>query len=545
MTSRLLPLLLLAVLLGACHGLQLAPRKEKAVDAKKPAVPAKQSFSARELECPIGTSPVSAASKQVQLAAAGVEKAKAPLAKTAALLELRKAVALRASQPKKIPPKKGGGGIPAKGGGGAAKGKSGGGIPFDGMFEVGCFVDDTPESEWIRYEEVVPKEDRKPITPTVCFDFCRTKAALFFGLLEGRKCYCTPYPTLSAGTGGQGQCAEVCEGDTSLQCGGMTKTLIYEMHRCGDTTAEAQEDLDALSELLTEAETLSKETDLIVSAMDKATDSIFVTQIRALIQADSKAYAGLIADTNNKVKDAQPAFEELDGLLADCDPSSLTADKMKAIEAAQKKAVEDTANLRDAYDALAEFHKSHDAVQHLKWHSLPSLEEYAEKAKKPDPYAPAQYSRAMNFMPPDVIAKIKCDEKPYDGCDGYDGDLVYFVVEDPDETKPIEPMYEYITPESFGPLGLTEKQPYAWARLQCIDLCRMTFGCVGGNVIGANVEGGGAFRCGLKSNIKRVELAMSKQASYDVSIGGFIFREYYDINYREIKFQTARITTEQ
>merc|ERR550514_1825413 len=218
---------------------------------------------------------------------------------------------------------------------------------------------------------------------------------------------------------------------------------------------------------------------------------------------------------------------------------------MKAIEASQKKAMQETANLRTSYDELGAFHKEHDAVHFLKWHSLPSLKEYAEMAKKPNPYAPAQYSRCVNFMPPDVLEKIKCDDKPQDGCDDFDGDLVYFVVEDPDETPPIEPMYQFVTPESFAPLGLTEKQPYAWARLQCVDLCRMTFGCVGGNVIGANVEGGGAFRCGLKSNIKKVELAMSEQQSYDVSIGGFIFREYYDLNYRTIKFNTARITTEQ
>lgn len=84
------------------------------------------------------------------------------------------------------------------------------------------------------YDHIVPKEDREGMTKDVCFNFCRTvENATFFGLAEGRKCYCAPYYIQAAGD--SSQCDAVCEGDKRTMCGGMKKQSIFAMHMCDDT----------------------------------------------------------------------------------------------------------------------------------------------------------------------------------------------------------------------------------------------------------------------------------------------------------------------
>ena len=56
------------------------------------------------------------------------------------------------------------------------------------------------------------------MTPSVCFEFCRTVPNMnFFGLINGRDCYCEHYyQTTSA----EGTCDLPCEGDSASICGG-------------------------------------------------------------------------------------------------------------------------------------------------------------------------------------------------------------------------------------------------------------------------------------------------------------------------------------
>jgi len=98
------------------------------------------------------------------------------------------------------------------------------------------------------YDRIVPKEDREAMTPAVCFNFCRTvgKTTQFFGLVEGRKCYCSPYFIQEAGD--SSQCDAVCEGDNKQMCGGMKKQGIYAMHFC-DRLAEHVEDAKTAADL--------------------------------------------------------------------------------------------------------------------------------------------------------------------------------------------------------------------------------------------------------------------------------------------------------
>jgi len=117
-----------------------------------------------------------------------------------------------------------------------------------GYWEVGCFKDTLIDARFY-YSEHVPKEDRELMTPEVCFNFCRnTTGVQAFGLLEGRECYCTPHFSKTRGEGGEAQCDEICEGDNSKMCGGMTKSLIYEMHDCNNLPATPCDRAPALVE---------------------------------------------------------------------------------------------------------------------------------------------------------------------------------------------------------------------------------------------------------------------------------------------------------
>jgi hypothetical protein len=87
----------------------------------------------------------------------------------------------------------------------------------------------------IWYNQLVPKEDRKEMTPGVCFNYCRSFEGFnYFGLLNGRECYCMPYYKAKAGGEDQG-CDAPCDGDNTQMCGGKDKSDIYEMHYCNDT----------------------------------------------------------------------------------------------------------------------------------------------------------------------------------------------------------------------------------------------------------------------------------------------------------------------
>merc|ERR1719272_1013138 len=78
------------------------------------------------------------------------------------------------------------------------------------------------------------------MTPEVCFKFCRTVPNMgFFGILNGRTCYCTPYYQKMAGD--SSQCDAVCPGEPTTFCGGQSKSQIYSMHMC----ASAHTDLEA------------------------------------------------------------------------------------------------------------------------------------------------------------------------------------------------------------------------------------------------------------------------------------------------------------
>jgi len=115
----------------------------------------------------------------------------------------------------------------------------------------------------VHYAAHVPKEDRKPMTPEVCFDFCRTVPdMLYFGIKNGRSCYCEPY--YKAMESDSSQCDDVCEGDrTLMMCGGQVKSSIFEMHSCDDGPL-------MLGTSVVRAHAVKTEIDLVVEDAKKA-----------------------------------------------------------------------------------------------------------------------------------------------------------------------------------------------------------------------------------------------------------------------------------
>jgi len=125
-------------------------------------------------------------------------------------------------------------------------------INKDGFFKLKCIKDalfvhgdkfgdnkheyqlgDKANVSIVQYKDVVPKEDVQEMTPTVCFNFCRTIPDMgYFGIIYGRECYCEPYfDQMASDSSG---CEEVCPGDNTQTCGGKKKSDIFEMHFCND-----------------------------------------------------------------------------------------------------------------------------------------------------------------------------------------------------------------------------------------------------------------------------------------------------------------------
>jgi len=136
----------------------------------------------------------------------------------------------------------------------------------DGWFEVGCFNDVMNEkgdkfgnekdkynsigdTSIVRYEELVLKDEQKPMTPTVCFEFCRSLPDMvFFGINNGRNCYCAPY--YQPGPGDDSKCDAGCEGESTTMCGSAEKSTIFEMHLCADTVQDLSDSMGNAKESL-------------------------------------------------------------------------------------------------------------------------------------------------------------------------------------------------------------------------------------------------------------------------------------------------------
>jgi len=149
----------------------------------------------------------------------------------------------------------------------------------------------------VHYAEVVAKEDRKPMTHAVCFEFCRgLESMVFFGINNGRDCYCTPYYKAMASD--DSTCDATCEGDSSSICGSAKKSTVFSMHSCDDTDKDVEKATTAAKKVREALKTLSdkmvddtKKAEADAVMMQKSFGAAGDPDISGMLQ-QAKAWAG-------------------------------------------------------------------------------------------------------------------------------------------------------------------------------------------------------------------------------------------------------------
>eukprot|EP00929_Paragymnodinium_shiwhaense_P047543 TRINITY_DN2410_c0_g2_i1.p2 TRINITY_DN2410_c0_g2~~TRINITY_DN2410_c0_g2_i1.p2 ORF type:complete len:452 (-),score=177.56 TRINITY_DN2410_c0_g2_i1:60-1415(-) len=206
----------------------------------------------------------------------------------------------------------------------------------------------------VHYSEVVASEDAEPMTHSVCFDFCRSLPEMgFFGINNGRDCYCTPYYKQIAGD--SSDCDAVCDGNPGTMCGGKTKSSIFSMHACND----AAQNLAAASEAALKQQSAlesqaTKVTDVSAQIMDASSslqkafgmvgDSVITAQIQ-----DAKVWAGEL----EHAADAGAALVQSVGEV-DTEAAGTTGGTTPEMEKATAALNEATAKAKGSEEELAE-----------------------------------------------------------------------------------------------------------------------------------------------------------------------------------------------
>merc|ERR550514_938794 len=121
----------------------------------------------------------------------------------------------------------------------------------------------------VKYTDRVDVEKQQSMTPSICFEFCRT---------AGRDCYCAPYFMQGPG---DGVCDAGCEGDSAITCGNTNGMAdMYEMHSCNDALGDATTAFEAAIDVYNDA---YDEYDYSVDVLDgtkAATDDIDDKELR-------------------------------------------------------------------------------------------------------------------------------------------------------------------------------------------------------------------------------------------------------------------------
>jgi len=233
------------------------------------------------------------------------------------------------------------------GAGGGSHGTVDGIEPFmnvyrDGFWSVGCLSDEMVKSgdkygdgkfdykvresantSLVYYSEVVEGDKKESMTPSVCFEFCRTMPDMqFFGLIYGRECYCSHYYKK---TTGEGTCDLPCEGSASSICGGKQLSSIYQMHACAGGLAADMADLsgevDATIDTLT---TAHDDVDAIGAAMQSSAEKLesYAEGCASSLNQAAKVAAGpLIHAAEQALAAAKELADESSPEVAEYDPT--------------------------------------------------------------------------------------------------------------------------------------------------------------------------------------------------------------------------------
>jgi hypothetical protein len=211
----------------------------------------------------------------------------------------------------------------------------------------------------VRYSDHVPKEDRKGMTHDVCFDFCRTiPDMLFFGISNGRDCYCTPYYKAMASD--SSSCDATCPGQSSLMCGGKSKNSMFSMHMCATTEEdlttqeENTKDLKAdLKELSDDMKNLAEEGEDAANTMQESLGKAGDPAGAKLMQ-EAKAWAGKLLAKSKDGLEFVDKLSELLGKVSDVGNDFEDFENVKKAESLTAVMRKATRKGDDLYDELKE-----------------------------------------------------------------------------------------------------------------------------------------------------------------------------------------------
>lgn len=241
----------------------------------------------------------------------------------------------------------------------------------------------TANSSIVHYSDHVAKEDHETMTHAVCFEFCRGVEDMgFFGISNGRDCYCAPYYDAMASD--SSQCDAVCEGDTTQMCGGASKNSIFGMHSCADTatgltTADeaAAEALAALTTALYAVNASANDGEFVANSFQAAFGAAGDPVAAGLMQT-AKIFGGKCrdeaADAHKKAID--PLQEAKDIVLSGTDYT----------KAADAKAAE--AKIKDMNAGIAIAEETLEAIQKTLAKITPEIDNSEGAAKQ---YYPVMY----------------------------------------------------------------------------------------------------------------------------------------------------------
>lgn len=229
-------------------------------------------------------------------------------------------------------------------------------LEFGDKFGDGKFsykMGETANISIVHYADVVTKEDAEPMTHEVCFGFCRSLEEMnFFGITNGRDCYCAPYYKQAAGD--SSMCDVVCDGNPSMMCGGKTKSSVFSMHACND----AQENRADASAAALEMQSTLKEKAGNISKTSLAMQSAAVSlqdifgKVGDSIATDlcqgAKVYAGKLQHAGEDGSSLADSILDLDNKA-----TGLSGGAAPEIEKAIKAVVEVTAKAEAAVKSLA------------------------------------------------------------------------------------------------------------------------------------------------------------------------------------------------
>merc|ERR1719235_2069174 len=195
-------------------------------------------------------------------------------------------------------------------------------------------LEDVSNTSIVHYEAHVKKEDRKPMTQSICFEFCRTVPNMgFFGILNGNNCYCAPYYKQMAGD--SSQCDNASPGDSTIMCGGKSKSSIFALHNCESTerdlTASDKKATELAADMDKTAKTatgLSNDMQKAAAAAQKSYGAVGDAAASALMQQAKQAAGKLVHSAeeveslsknlkdSDEVTEAERIMENIDAAVA-------------------------------------------------------------------------------------------------------------------------------------------------------------------------------------------------------------------------------------